>query len=182
MSLKDFLKLALGVPLAAISQCGETAIFFARRRTLLRKLGRVEDDFFISPPWDIRGEPHIFIGKDVYIGPNVLMIADRGAEIHFGSKIMLGPQVKLIANHHRFDNPACPTKHSGYAETGGIHIGNDVWIGAGTFVLKGVQIDDGAVIGAGSVVTKNVAKCEIWAGNPARKIRDRFPAAHTIQI
>ncbi|MGN0707580.1 MAG: CatB-related O-acetyltransferase [Faecalibacterium sp.] len=55
------------------------------------------------------------------------------------------------------------------------HIGNDVWIGARVIVLAGVTIGDGAVIGAGSVVTKDVGSYEIWAGNPARKIRDRFP-------
>ncbi len=53
-------------------------------------------------------------------------------------------------------------------------IGADVWIGANAIILSGVSIGNGAVIGAGSVVTKNVGDYEIWAGNPARKIRDRF--------
>lgn len=53
-------------------------------------------------------------------------------------------------------------------------IGADVWLGAGVTVLSGVSIGTGAVIGAGSVVTKDVGPYEIWAGNPARKIRDRF--------
>jgi len=53
-------------------------------------------------------------------------------------------------------------------------IGNDVWIGSGVFIKAGVKIGNGAVIGMGSVVTKDVGDYEIWAGNPARKIRDRF--------
>lgn len=53
-------------------------------------------------------------------------------------------------------------------------IGNDVWIGAGVMVKSGVHIGNGSIIGMGSVVTKDVGDYEIWAGNPARKIRDRF--------
>ena len=54
-------------------------------------------------------------------------------------------------------------------------IGNDVWIGAGVLIKSGVEISDGAVIGMGAVVVHNVGPYEIWAGNPARLIRKRFP-------
>ena len=53
-------------------------------------------------------------------------------------------------------------------------IGNDVWIGDRATIKAGVTIGDGAVIGMGSIVTKNVGSYEIWAGNPARLIRERF--------
>lgn len=53
----------------------------------------------------------------------------------------------------------------------------DVWIGANAIIKSGVHIGCGAVIGAGSVVTHDVPPYEIWAGNPARKIRDRFDEA-----
>ena len=52
---------------------------------------------------------------------------------------------------------------------------DDVWIGAGSVLLSGVKIGRGAIVAAGSVVTKDVPACEIWGGNPAAKIRDRFP-------
>ncbi|MBL7771385.1 MAG: CatB-related O-acetyltransferase [Chitinophagaceae bacterium] len=54
-------------------------------------------------------------------------------------------------------------------------IGNDVWIGCGTTILRGVHIGDGAVVGANSVVTKSVPPFAIVAGSPARIIRFRFP-------
>ena len=57
----------------------------------------------------------------------------------------------------------------------GITIGNDVWVGRNVLLKRGVVVSDGAVIGAGSVVTKNVDAFTIVAGNPARKIRSRFP-------
>lgn len=52
-------------------------------------------------------------------------------------------------------------------------IGNDVWIGAGASVLRGVTIGDGAVIGAGAIVTKDVTPYSIFAGVPAKKIGQR---------
>ena len=58
---------------------------------------------------------------------------------------------------------------------GGITIGNDVWIGRNVLLKRGVVVSDGAVIGAGSVVTKNVDPFAVVAGNPAKKIRSRFP-------
>lgn len=56
-------------------------------------------------------------------------------------------------------------------------IGNDVWIGAGAFVRRGVTIADGAVVGAGAVVTKDVPPYAIVGGAPARLIRYRFDAS-----
>lgn len=53
-------------------------------------------------------------------------------------------------------------------------IGNDVWIGTNSLIKSGCIIEDGAVIGMGSVLTKNVGKYEIWAGNPAKLIKKRF--------
>jgi len=53
-------------------------------------------------------------------------------------------------------------------------IGHDVWIGNNVLIKAGVTIGNGAVIGMGSVVTKNVPSYEVWAGNPAKKIKQRF--------
>jgi chloramphenicol O-acetyltransferase type B len=53
-------------------------------------------------------------------------------------------------------------------------IGNDVWIGAESMIMPGVQIADGAVIATRSVVTKNVGPYEIWGGHPAKLIKKRF--------
>ena len=173
-SAKAFLRGLVGWPLRLLYTQAKLCLIAAERRALMKSFGHCESDLLIVYPWDIRGEKYVFIQKDVFIGPSVLMIADKGAEIHIGDKVMFGPQVKAIASDHRFDDPSRPIKDSGYGMLADIRIGNDVWIGTGAIVLKGVEIGDGAVIGAGSVVTKNVGSCEIWAGNPARKIRDRF--------
>lgn len=50
-------------------------------------------------------------------------------------------------------------------------IGDKVWIGFDTVVLKGVTIGEGAVVGARSVVTKDVDPYTVVAGNPARVVK-----------
>lgn len=56
-------------------------------------------------------------------------------------------------------------------QTRPIKIGNDVFVGANTIILKGTEIGDRSIIGAGSVVSKSVPADEIWAGNPIRFIK-----------
>jgi acetyltransferase-like isoleucine patch superfamily enzyme len=58
-----------------------------------------------------------------------------------------------------------------------IRIGNDVWIGEGALIRRGVSIGDGAVIAARSVVTRDVPPYAIVGGSPARIIRYRFEPA-----
>ena len=53
-------------------------------------------------------------------------------------------------------------------------IGNDVWVGAGAQILRGVVVGDGAVIAAGAVVTKDVPPYAIVGGVPAKIIKYRF--------
>lgn len=57
------------------------------------------------------------------------------------------------------------------ARTAPVVIGDDVWIGMGAMILKGVTIGSGAVIAAGSIVVRDVAPGMLVAGSPARDIR-----------
>ncbi len=59
---------------------------------------------------------------------------------------------------------------------GPLVVEDDVWVGHYVMILPGCKrIGRGAVIGAGAVVTRDVEPYTIVAGNPARKLRDRFP-------
>lgn len=51
-------------------------------------------------------------------------------------------------------------------------IEDDVWIGANAIILPGVRIGRHSVIAAGSVVTQSVEPFSVYAGVPARKIKD----------
>lgn len=95
----------------------------------------------------------LFIGKNVSIAPNVVCICESNA--NNGKEINTYSYVKDVL-----------TK----AEE--IHIEDEAWIGANVTILPGVTIGRSSIIGAGSVVTKNVEPYSIYAGVPARKIRD----------
>jgi maltose O-acetyltransferase len=53
-----------------------------------------------------------------------------------------------------------------------ISIGNHVWLGIRTIILKGVSIGDNAIVAAGSIVTKDVKANTIVSGNPAKQIKE----------
>lgn len=53
-----------------------------------------------------------------------------------------------------------------------IVIEDDAWIGGNTTILPGVRVGHGAVVGAGSVVTKDVPPMTVYAGNPAKFIKN----------
>lgn len=54
-------------------------------------------------------------------------------------------------------------------------IGNDVWLGAGVVVLRGVTIGDGCIVAANAVVTQDLPPYTICGGLPARVLKPRFP-------
>ncbi len=53
-----------------------------------------------------------------------------------------------------------------------IHIGKNVWIGAGAVILPGVTVGDNAIVAAGAVVSRDVEPGTVVAGVPARKIKN----------
>ncbi|MDQ7048321.1 MAG: DapH/DapD/GlmU-related protein [Enterobacterales bacterium] len=79
----------------------------------------------------------------------------------------MGPNVQIITVNHPLDKIQRRENKNLVSD---IHIGNDVWIGAGVIILPGVSIADEVVIGAGSVVTKNLDTKGVYVGNPARKV------------
>lgn len=95
---------------------------------------------------------------------------------------MLGPRVAIVGGDHRMDQPESPIIFAGREEIQETVIGKDVWVGYGATILTGVTIGDGAIIAAGAVVTKDVPPYTVYAGVPAKKLRDRFEDHSLIKI
>ena len=53
-----------------------------------------------------------------------------------------------------------------------VHIGENVWVGAGTVIVPGVTIGKNSVIRAGSVVVKDIPENVVAVGNPCRVLRE----------
>ena len=65
-------------------------------------------------------------------------------------------------------------KHKNADDDQPVEIQDDVWIGAGSIILKGVCIGRGSIVAAGSVVTKSCDPYSVLAGVPARVVKKRF--------
>ncbi|PQQ29158.1 UDP-3-O-(3-hydroxymyristoyl)glucosamine N-acyltransferase [Photorhabdus hindustanensis] len=56
--------------------------------------------------------------------------------------------------------------------SGGVHIGNNAWVGPNASIIQKKNIGNSSLIGIGAVLTKDVPDSTVFAGNPAKKIRD----------
>jgi acetyltransferase-like isoleucine patch superfamily enzyme len=119
----------------------------------------------------------------IYVSPNAcLKIGDNtgfsGISIYCANFISIGKYCNFGGNTSIWDTDFHPLNYLERREnsddiiTKPIIIGDDVFVGANTIILKGVTIGDRVIIGAGSVVTKDIPADQIWAGNPAKFIRN----------
>jgi acetyltransferase-like isoleucine patch superfamily enzyme len=107
---------------------------------------------------------HSCIGAYSYIG--------CAGFIEIGENVLIGPNIYLIAENHNFGNSDATIKEQGMSRKG-IRIGNNIWIGANSKIIDGVTIGDNSIVGAGSVLTKSIPPNCIYAGVPARLIKER---------
>lgn len=114
--------------------------------------------------------PQLGIGERAFIGQCTHLSVMQPLTI--GRNTIIGANCYLLTNQHRFQSREIPIRDQGY-DCAPLTIGEEVWIGANCVIMPGIVIGKGAIIGAGSVVNKNVGAYEIWAGLPAKKIKDR---------
>ena len=86
----------------------------------------------------------------------------------FGNNVFIGPNCAFYTPEHPINTDE---RNSGLEYAYPIKVGNNVWFGGNVTVLSGVKIGDNAVIGAGSVVTKDIPKNCVAAGNPCKVIK-----------
>ena len=124
----------------------------------------------------------VHIGNGTYGDLKVYISGEKG-ELIIGNYCSIGQGVSfLVAMEHIINRISsfpfkaiCLKSDEWEAESkGDIIIQDDVWIGAGSTILSGVKIEQGAVVGAGALVTKNVPPYAIVGGVPAKVIKRRF--------
>ena len=121
----------------------------------------IGDDCFIGPFVEI--QKNVRIGKNCRLQSHAFICE----LVEIGDNCFISHGVMFINDLFAGGGPAGGDQDK-WNET---KVGNNVSIGTNATILP-VWITDKVVIGAGSVVTKNITKPGIYAGNPARKIRD----------
>lgn len=139
---------------------------FNEREEIIRQLfGKVGKNPNIEHNFHCDLGYNIYVGDNFYAGYNFTVLDI--AEVKIGDDCMIGPSVNIYTEGHNIQ-PKDRNK-SGYGMK--IIIGNNVWIGGNSTILPGVTIGDNSIIAAGSVVTSNVPKNVIVAGNPAKVLK-----------
>jgi maltose O-acetyltransferase len=134
-----------------------------RRALLLERFAAVGPGAVIRSPFYCDYGFNIRLGAGAYLNFNCVVL--DVVTVTIGDRTQIGPAVQILTADHPRD---AVVRATGREFGRPIHIGSDVWIGAGAIILPGVTIGAGAVIGAGSVVTRDVPAGATAFGNPAR--------------
>lgn len=139
---------------------------FETLKQIVKELLGKSENAFINPPFYCDYGFRIEVGKNFYANYNCTIL-DVG-KVVIGDNCLLAPNVAIYTAGH----PLHPDSRNSMYEYGiDVYIGNNCWIGGNTVVCPGVHIGDNVVIGAGSVVTKDIPSWSLAAGNPCRVIR-----------
>ena len=133
--------------------------------------GAALDDDVVLLTTGSRGDgPRLVIGSGTYI--NRFTMFDASERIDVGRQCMIGPFCYVTDHDHGFESGTPMVEQPLVARP--VRIGNNVWVGASTTILKGVTIGNDAVVGAGAVVTRDVRPGDKVMGVPARSIGIRI--------
>lgn len=139
-----------------------------KREAILRQLfAEIGEGCYIEPPLHTNWGRNVYFGKNIYANFNLTLVDD--CDIYVGDFVMFGPNVTVATAGH----PVLPElREKVYQFNMPVKIGRNVWIGAGSVLLPGVQIGENTVIGAGSIVTKDIPANVVAVGNPCRVLRE----------
>jgi acetyltransferase-like isoleucine patch superfamily enzyme len=165
-------------------------------RRLLTPAGRrwrSDGPFFLGRALELKVEPRgeIRFGRFVWVGDGTKIRCHEGI-VEIGAKTVMGQECTISAYQRVRIGEECviadramfidfdhgiveverPIRLQGIYKRD-VEVGNNVWIGYGACVLRGVSVGDNSVIGTNSVVTKDVPANAVVGGIPARIIRMR---------
>ncbi len=130
---------------------------------------------FFEPSIRIEYGFNIIFGKNFYMNFDCQLL--DVAPINIGDNVMFGPRVIIATPMHPLvgEERKIQTYPDGYHDleyAKPVNVGNNVWVGANVTICGGVTIGDDVVIGAGSVVTRDIPNNTLAAGVPCKVIRE----------
>ena len=135
-------------------------------RVYSENLGHLGEGSVIRPGARFEYGVNTYIGESSFINFNCVFL--DVCPIRIGFNVQVGSNVQFLTPAH----PLNPVDRAECWEAGApITVEDNVWIGGGAIILGGVTIGENSVIGAGTVVTKDVPANSLVVGNPGRVIR-----------
>ena len=121
------------------------------------------------------GSARIAIGEGTFVNENCVFA--NSVLVSIGRRCDIAHDVVFVTNTHELGDAE---RRAGRSKPAPIQVGDGCWIGARAVVLPGVTIGAGTIIAAGAVVTKDCEAHSIYAGVPARKIRNLAASATAV--
>lgn len=122
---------------------------------------------------------YVRMANDSWIGSHCELQGNGGIDI--GENVMIGSHCVLNTVAHNSGRTDLPMRAQGLS-CDPIVIEDDVWLGTGVTVLKGVRIGRGSIIGAGAVVTRDIPPYSVAVGIPAAVTGSRSPEPRSGQL
>lgn len=155
--------------------CGKNVIIGKTVRIRYPELVSIGDNCIIDDFTYISTK--LELSNNVHISAGCKIIGGRNSTVTFAEYATLSPGVVLAAGSDDYvggiATPLVPMDVKGDAKIGYIHLGRHCIIGSNSVVLPNVTFGDGASVGALSLVNINLEPWGLYAGVPAKKIKDR---------
>lgn len=131
---------------------------------------------FIFDPDGYYNFVNVEVGDDVSIGDGAVFLCSD-SKIIIGNKVMFGPQVTVIGGDHNVSEVGrfmYDVHEKRPEDDQDVIFEDDIWVGTGAIILKGVRVGRGAIIAAGAVVNRDILPYTVVGGVPAKVISRRF--------
>lgn len=140
------------------------------RRDILRRCGMDLDDTSGIAENNYIGSNKLVMGKQTAI--NIGGFYDGNAPIILEDYVRCGPYVKILTGTHRYRKSSIRRRVEDGTISESVIIKKGSWIGMGAMILPGITVAEGCIIAAGAVLTKDTEPNGLYAGNPAKRIKD----------
>ncbi len=158
-----------------LKKCGKNVIIGKTVRIRYPELVSIGDNVIIDDFCYISTE--LQIKSNVHISSGCKIIGGKKAFVSFDRFSTLSPNVVIAAGsddyHSGISTPMIPIEYKSNVKIGSVKINQHCIIGANSTILPNVVLNTGSCVGANSLVNRNLKSWKLYAGIPAKIIKER---------
>lgn len=160
-------------PDAMVVVCVGNPRNYAARQAIVERLGLRPERYATIV------HPTASVGAGSRVGDGSVLLAHvaLSADVRMGAHVAVMPQAVLTHDDYVDD---FATIASGVRLGGGVTVERGAYLGAGALVRESLTVGAWSLVGMGSTVLQNIPAGEVWAGSPARRLRQATPAGSGI--